>query len=169
MYSTGFYIYLCNQCLSPLTLWVRIPLRRGVIDKILCDKVCQCLMAGWWFSTVIYIILFLQKRDDGHKRVWRYQGFQSGPVPGTFTRLRSCKVPAEITEPPNISGGQNHKYDPHAQTAIYDSKVKLFLKQGISRQLGRDWMQLFDLNARIQQLTWSLINSDRNKADIISK
>jgi hypothetical protein len=39
------------------------------------------------------------------------QGFQSGPVPGTFTRLRSCMVPAEITEPPKISGGQNHKYD----------------------------------------------------------
>ena len=39
------------------------------------------------------------------------QGFQSGPVPGTFTRLRSCTVPAEITEPPKISGGQNHKYD----------------------------------------------------------
>ena len=38
------------------------------------------------------------------------QGFQSGPVPGTFTRLRSCIVPAEITEPPKISGGQNHKY-----------------------------------------------------------
>ena len=40
-----------------------------------------------------------------------YQGFQSGPVPGTFTRLRSCIVPAEITEPPKISGGENHKYD----------------------------------------------------------
>ena len=39
------------------------------------------------------------------------QGFQSGPVPGTFTRLRLCIVPAEITEPPKISGGQNHKYD----------------------------------------------------------
>jgi hypothetical protein len=39
------------------------------------------------------------------------QGFQSGPVPGTFTRLRSCIVPAEITEPPKISGGQSHKYD----------------------------------------------------------
>ena len=39
------------------------------------------------------------------------QGFQSGPVPGTFTRLRSCIVPAEITEPSKISGGQNHKYD----------------------------------------------------------
>ena len=39
------------------------------------------------------------------------QGFQSGPVPGTFTRLRLCIVPAEITEPPKISGGLNHKYD----------------------------------------------------------
>ena len=39
------------------------------------------------------------------------QGFQSGPVPSTFTRLRSCIVPAEITEPPQISGGENHKYD----------------------------------------------------------
>ena len=39
------------------------------------------------------------------------QGFQSGLVPGTFTRLRSCIVPAEITEPPKISGGENHKYE----------------------------------------------------------
>ena len=30
---------------------------------------------------------------------------------GTFTRLRSCIVPAEITEPPKISGGENHNYD----------------------------------------------------------
>jgi hypothetical protein len=34
--------------------------------------------------------------------------------------------------------GRKHIYLPHAQAAIYDSKVKLFLKQGISRQLGRD-------------------------------
>jgi hypothetical protein len=39
------------------------------------------------------------------------QRFQSGPIPGTFTRLRSYIVPAEITEPPKISSGQNHKYD----------------------------------------------------------
>jgi hypothetical protein len=45
------------------------------------------------------------------KFVGDLQGFQSGPVPGTFTRLRSCTVPVEITEPPKISGGQNHKYD----------------------------------------------------------
>jgi hypothetical protein len=42
--------YLCNQCLSPLTLWVQIPLRRRVLDTTLCDKVCQSLAAGRWFS-----------------------------------------------------------------------------------------------------------------------
>ena len=42
---------------------------------------------------------------------YHMQGFQSGQVPGTFTRLRSCIVPAEITEPPKISSGENHKYD----------------------------------------------------------
>ena len=47
---------------------------------------------------IIYIYIYIQ-------------GFQSGPVPGTFTRLRSCIVPAEITEHPKISSGQNHKYD----------------------------------------------------------
>jgi hypothetical protein len=50
--------------------------------------------------------------------------------------------------PPKISGGQilhkdekilgrKHIYLPHAQIVIYDSKVKLFLKQGISHHLGR--------------------------------
>jgi hypothetical protein len=32
--------------------------------------------------------------------------------------------------------GRKHIYLPHAQTAIYDSEVNLFLKQGISHQLG---------------------------------
>jgi len=52
LYGSWVYNYLCNQCLSPLTLWVRIPLRRGVLDTTLCDKVCQCLAlaAGQWFS-----------------------------------------------------------------------------------------------------------------------
>ena len=51
MYGSWIYNYLCNQCLSPLTLWVRIPLRRGVpVQNTLCDKVCQWLAAGMWFS-----------------------------------------------------------------------------------------------------------------------
>jgi hypothetical protein len=45
-WSYGSWIYndLCNQCLSPLTLQVRIPFRPDVLDTTLCDKVCQ------WFS-----------------------------------------------------------------------------------------------------------------------
>ena len=33
-----------------LNLWVRIPLRWGVLDTTLCDKVCQWLATGRWFS-----------------------------------------------------------------------------------------------------------------------
>ena len=54
---------------------------------------------------------FSRRVNVNNKTIRNIQGFQSGPVPGTFTRLRSCIVPAEITEPPKISGGQNHKYD----------------------------------------------------------
>ena len=34
---------------SPLTLWVRLPLRWDVLDTTLCDKVCHCLTVGRWF------------------------------------------------------------------------------------------------------------------------
>ena len=49
-YGSWIYNYLCNQCLLTLTVWVRIPLRRGVLDTTLYDKVCQWLVAGWRFS-----------------------------------------------------------------------------------------------------------------------
>jgi len=38
-YGSWIYNYLCNQCLSPLKLWVQILLRRGVLDTTICDKV----------------------------------------------------------------------------------------------------------------------------------
>ena len=42
LYDSWFYCYICNQCLSPLTLWVQFPLRQGVLDtsyviKFVCD------------------------------------------------------------------------------------------------------------------------------------
>jgi hypothetical protein len=40
--------------------------------------------------------------------------------------------------------GRKYIYLLHAQTAIYDSKIKLFLKQGISRQLCRDVVVRFE-------------------------
>ena len=49
-YGSWIYNYICNQCLSPLTLWVQILFRRSILDPTLCDKVCQWLVAGRWFS-----------------------------------------------------------------------------------------------------------------------
>ena len=42
-YGSWIYNYLCNQCLSTLTLWVWILLRRGVLNTTLCDKFCLWL------------------------------------------------------------------------------------------------------------------------------
>ena len=50
LYGSWIYNYLCDQCLSPLKLWVRPRSWRGVLDTTLCDKVCQWLVTGWWFS-----------------------------------------------------------------------------------------------------------------------
>jgi hypothetical protein len=49
LYGSWIYNYLCNQCLSPLMLWVRISIR--VRCTTLCDKVCQWLAMGRWFSS----------------------------------------------------------------------------------------------------------------------
>ena len=44
------YNYLCNQCLSPLMLWVGISIRARCTT--LCDEVCQWLATGWLLSQV---------------------------------------------------------------------------------------------------------------------
>ena len=51
-WSYGSWVcnYIYDQCLSPLMLWIQIPLRRGVLVTTLCDKVCKWLAAGWCFS-----------------------------------------------------------------------------------------------------------------------
>jgi len=38
-YGSWIYDYLFNQCLSLVKRWTRTPLRRGVLDTILCDLV----------------------------------------------------------------------------------------------------------------------------------
>ena len=50
-YGSWIYNYLCNQCLLPLLLWIRILIR--VRCTTLCNKVCQWLATGRWFSTVL--------------------------------------------------------------------------------------------------------------------
>ena len=53
-------------------------------------------------------------------------------------------VPVRVLHTDEKILGRKHIYLPHAQTAIYDSKVKLFLKQGISHQFGRDAIVRFE-------------------------
>jgi hypothetical protein len=48
LYGSWIYNYLCNQYLSPLMLWVWISIRARCTT--LCDKVCQWLATGQWFS-----------------------------------------------------------------------------------------------------------------------
>jgi len=47
-YGSWIYNYICNQCLTPLMLWVRLMIR--VRCTALCDKVFQWLATGRWFS-----------------------------------------------------------------------------------------------------------------------
>ena len=54
-YNSWIYNYICNQCLSSLTLWVGISLRRGVLD------------------TTVYVIKFvsdLRHVDDFLRVLW---------------------------------------------------------------------------------------------------
>jgi len=46
--GSWIYNYLCNQCLLPLMLRVRIPTRERCTT--LCDKVCQWIATGRWNS-----------------------------------------------------------------------------------------------------------------------
>jgi hypothetical protein len=62
--GSWIYNYLCNRCLSPLVLWVRIQLRRGVLGTSLCDQFCHLLAAGWWFSPST--LVSSTNKTDGH-------------------------------------------------------------------------------------------------------
>jgi hypothetical protein len=57
-YGSCIYIYLCNQCLSPLTLWVWILLRQGVLDTTLCDSslsvTCDRSVVFSWCSDFLH-------------------------------------------------------------------------------------------------------------------
>jgi hypothetical protein len=65
------YNYLCNQYLSPLTLWVWILLKRNVLDTTLCDKFCQWLPTGRWFSpgTPVSSIYKKEKKEENRHSV----------------------------------------------------------------------------------------------------
>ena len=48
-YGSWIYNYLCDQFISPMMLRARIAIRARCTRW--CDKVCQWLVPGWWFSS----------------------------------------------------------------------------------------------------------------------
>jgi len=54
-YGSWIYNYLYDRYLSPLMLWVRISIRARCTT--VCDKVCQWLTTGRWFSPGTSVIL----------------------------------------------------------------------------------------------------------------
>ena len=80
------YLHVCNQCLSPLMLWVRISIKARCTT--LCDKVCQWLATGRWFSpgppvsstnktdhhdiTEILLKMALNTIKQTNKSIWKY-------------------------------------------------------------------------------------------------
>ena len=59
-YDSWNYNYLCNQCLSPLMLWVRISIMARCTT--FCDNVCQWLTISRWFSPGT-LVSFTNKTD----------------------------------------------------------------------------------------------------------
>jgi hypothetical protein len=54
-YGSWIYSYRYNQYISPLTLWGGIPPRRGVLDAILCDQVCQFMYHARKMNGHVYV------------------------------------------------------------------------------------------------------------------
>ena len=108
-WSYGSWIYncLCNQCLSRLTLWGRIPVRLGVLDTTLYDNVCQWLASGGWFSPV-----FSTNKTDRHET----------------TEILLKVVLSIITLIHPAANNMFHAY-------IGREKVQVFIKQNIQKWL----------------------------------
>jgi hypothetical protein len=64
------------------------------------NKTKVCFVESSFGQKVRSTFLYKYLTGTGYHKQSLVQRFQSEPVPGTFTRLRSCIVQAEITEPP---------------------------------------------------------------------
>jgi len=88
-HGSWIYNYLCNTCLSPLT-WVQIPFRRGVLDTTLCDKVCQWLVAGRWFSPGT--LVFFTNKTNCHDITEILLKVALHPNPWTLQRVHNIRA-----------------------------------------------------------------------------
>jgi hypothetical protein len=67
-YGSSIYNYLCNQCISPLMLWVQISIRARCTT--LCDKFCQWLATGRCFSLGSWIYNYICNQCISSLMLW---------------------------------------------------------------------------------------------------
>ena len=109
-YGIWIYDYLCHQYLSPLTLWVRIPLRRGVLNATLCDKVCQWFSPGTLVSStnktdhhdIAEILLKLAFNSNNpnpisHDSMYVKQQSQRDILQWNLSKLKTCLNQTDFT------------------------------------------------------------------------
>jgi hypothetical protein len=83
-YDSWIYNYICNQCLSPLMLWVRIAIRS--MRTTLCGKVCRRLATGWWFRWVLRFPPQIKQTTTIYlKYCWKWRSASTSKHLLTFT------------------------------------------------------------------------------------
>jgi hypothetical protein len=88
-WSYGSWIYLCNQCFSPLMLWVRISIMARC--KTLCDKVCQWLATGRWFSPgPLVSSTNATDRHDIAEYCWKWRKTPSSKQTNCIFQITTC-------------------------------------------------------------------------------
>ena len=95
-YSSAEELTLIHSVLDEITIELKSTVKNGNF-KTENGKIVKSLLDEFSKGMLDRLVKIV---DEKIKAGSGTQGFQSGPVPGTFTRLRSCIVPAEITEPP---------------------------------------------------------------------
>jgi hypothetical protein len=88
--SWNYNNYLYNQCLLPPKLWVRIPLRWGVLDTTSYDKVCQWLPVGLWFSPLLRFPSPIKTRHDISEILLKVMLNTTTITPNSYCILTSC-------------------------------------------------------------------------------
>jgi hypothetical protein len=99
-YGSWIYNNISNQCISPLTLQVRIPLMRGVLHTTLCDNLRQ--VGGFFLVFRFPPPIKLNENKMSHQKwgFFRSPTFQHIPYGGVSARFHSHWCAPTTTEEP---------------------------------------------------------------------
>jgi hypothetical protein len=148
-YGSRIYNYQCNRCLLPLTLWVRFPLKRGVLGATLCDKVCPWHAAGWWFSPETPVSF--TNKTDRHDIAEILLKMALNTITITRVRCYAVLVPVSV-----IAVCLIMSYD--TASGILQKKIVLFISlyERVSKKSNLITLLLHDKN--VQKKYYTMLN-----------